>query len=415
MKRKWIGTGQDLLIILNNHLVLIAFAVMIMGMFRQDDHKLWLWSLLLSIPLIFYWARIKISNFFLFFALHLAIPAGFFFLPIHIVPKALMLFISSIYFIWSVKIRTRAEGCGEGVASPLFVIGALGIMMFIETTYLQSGWAKIYIAMAIIYLAGYFIHIFIRQYMRFLLVNESTAANIPEAEIFNKGFGQSFLFAAGVATFLVLTVNVEFLSYIVSWIGSILYMLLKFLLSGLSSTEEEVPQTPPVEFVPPDMGMFAEPTGKPSFFWIFLEKLFVIGGIIFIVGLVVLIIYAIVKGVWHLWNEFHKNPEIDEKQIDNGIDIREVCTIEKRKKEGSNLFAFLNNREKIRKIYRKQVLKNKIAIIKDSETQDLVYMTAKECCDRFEAEQLKKMYEKARYSADEIGADDVRTAKSGGR
>jgi len=94
-------------------------------------------------------------------------------------------------------------------------------------------------------------------------------------------------------------------------------------------------------------------------------------------------------GIRHLWKEFYKASEKEEKAY-SGIDIRETCTIEKTKKEGSNWFSFLNNREKIRKIYRKQVLKNKTVIIGDLVVENLGYMTAKECCDKFAAEQLQK-------------------------
>ena len=409
MKRKWIETGQDLLIIFINHLILIAFAMTAMGLFRQDEHKVWLWSVLLIIPLIFYVARIKLRNFFLFFALHVAVPVGIIFLPIHILLKLLMVFISMVYFIWSIRIRMQERGYGEGVVAPIFMTGALGVMLLIETSYSQKGWEGIYIAMAIIYAAGYCMYMFTSQYLRFLIVNESSAANIPESEIFHKGFRQTFMYMAGVVTLLVLTANVAWLSYIVSWLGDILLKVARFLFSGAGRTEEEMPITMPVEQIPPDMGMLGE-AGEPALIWVILEKLVMIAGALFMVGLIV---FGIVKGFQYLWKGFHKDAAKDEKKITTGIDIREACTIEKTKKEGNNWFSFLNNREKIRKIYRKQVLKNKTAIIGDLNTEDLGYMTAKECCDRFSAEQLKKMYEKARYSEAEITSEDVRAAKSG--
>ena len=41
------------------------------------------------------------------------------------------------------------------------------------------------------------------------------------------------------------------------------------------------------------------------------------------------------------------------------------------------------------------------------------YMTAKECCDRLAEQNLKQMYEKARYSIEDISAEDVRYARNG--
>ena len=126
-------TGQNLLIILLNHLVVIAFGVTAMGLLKQDDHKVWLWSLLLIIPLLFYWAEIKIRNFFLFYALHLAVPVVNIFLPVPLVSKFLMILISIVYFVWSIKIGIIGRGQGEGVLKPGFMTGALGVMLLVET------------------------------------------------------------------------------------------------------------------------------------------------------------------------------------------------------------------------------------------------------------------------------------------
>ena len=39
-------------------------------------------------------------------------------------------------------------------------------------------------------------------------------------------------------------------------------------------------------------------------------------------------------------------------------------------------------------------------------------MTAKECCDRLSEQDLKRIYEKTRYSTEDISAEDVRLARS---
>ena len=104
-----------------------------------------------------------------------------------------------------------------------------------------------------------------------------------------------------------------------------------------------------------------------------------------------------------------KNDENEELQT--GIDIRETCVIEKNKKEAADWFAFLKPREKVRKIYRKQVLKHKKDIIGENSSENLAYMTAEECCDKLSLEDLKLIYEKARYSAEEISAEDVKRIK----
>jgi len=415
MKRKWIEIGQDLLVILLNHLMLISVCVTAVGQFKDYDHKVWLWSVLLIIPIFFYWARIKISNFFLFVALHLAVPVAFLFLPIHIMSKVMMVFTGIVYLIWSIWIRVKERRHGEGLLRPAVMTGSLAVMLLIETFYSKNGWEGIFIAMAIIYAAGYYMYIFTSRYLRFLTVNESSVANIPEAEIFYRGLRQASLYTAGVTALLVLSSSAKWISSMDSWllsgIKNILIKFFKYLFMRSETTEETSGMQQLEELAPPDLSIFANDSG-PVLFWVVLEKIARVGVVLFLIGLVV---FGIVKGARSIWKGFHKSYVKDEKKINSGMDIRETCTIEKTQKVRNNLFSFLNNREKIRKIYRKQVLKHRTAIIGDLNAEDLEYMTAKECCDKFAAEQLKEMYEKARYSAEEIVSDDVRAAKSSGR
>lgn len=408
MRRKWIETGQDMLVILLNHLVMVSIGVTAMGMLEQDEHEVWLWSVLLAIPILFYWAQLKLHNFFLYYALHLAVPIVSIFLPVQIVAKFVMVFISMVYFVWSVKIGIKPRGRGEGVIGPIYMIVALGLMVLIETSYSQRGWEGVYIAIALIYASGYCMYIYLSQYLDFLIVNENSVENIPEVEIFNKGFCQAFTYIVGVVTFLALTAKVGWFSYIDSWIVSGTENIFLKIIKFLFLKEETSQEMPPMMSAEQDLSEL-ERLSKASEQALFLE---ILEKTIFISAIVIVAV-LLVFGLRYLWKEFHKRTVKEEKKLSGGIDIRETCTIEKKKREGNNWFSFLNNSEKIRKIYRKQVSKNKTAIIGDLQAEALEYLTAKECCDKFAAEQLKKMYEKTRYSREEITSDDVRAAKSG--
>ena len=72
----------------------------------------------------------------------------------------------------------------------------------------------------------------------------------------------------------------------------------------------------------------------------------------------------------------------------------------------------MNNRQKVRKIFRKRVLKNKKFLVGDRTEKQLEYLTAKECCERLSEQKLKIAYEKARYSNEEITAEDIRRLKN---
>ena len=107
---------------------------------------------------------------------------------------------------------------------------------------------------------------------------------------------------------------------------------------------------------------------------------------------------------------YGQNKSIDET-IEEGIDIREICEIEKRHKDVGQWHIFRSNRDKVRKIYQKQILKQKQYIIGEEDVRVLEYMTAKECCDTLAADKLKEIYEKVRYSNKDITPEDVRIAK----
>ena len=95
-------------------------------------------------------------------------------------------------------------------------------------------------------------------------------------------------------------------------------------------------------------------------------------------------------------------------------EVRESLIVEKREKDDDknrSFFSFLDNKEKIRKIYKKRVTKEKATIVGTLDTENLKYYTAKECCDKLDAQNLQDVYDKVRYSEEEITADDVKAAK----
>ena len=329
MIRKFIETMQDLLIILMNHLALIGFAMTVMGLFGQEQHYIWLWGILVAVPMVLYYVRVKIKNFLLFFALHLILPVIALMVPVWILPKIILLVIVLIYVVWSVYIRLRSKTMGEGVLKPLLVISVLGALTLVENLNNKMSWEWIYIALAMVYLAGYFIYNFINQYLRFLTVNESSAANIPEREIFSSGMKQTFLFMLGSVVVLFLTANVGWLAYIMSWLGRGLLAVIRFLVSGISGEEPEEIEPSVMESAPQDMGgMFAEEE-KTALIWIILEKFLMIAIGVFFIGLVV---FGIVMGFRYLWKYFHAGFKKEDEVLQSGIDIRETCIIEKKQK-----------------------------------------------------------------------------------
>ena len=143
-----------------------------------------------------------------------------------------------------------------------------------------------------------------------------------------------------------------------------------------------------------------------------LEIIAKIATIIAVVGVIAFVVFVVVV-IYRFLRKYFQKVEKEKKIVLNTIgDIREQCKISEKKRERNLFVGFLNNRDKVRKLFRKTIVKQKSQIIGTLSEEQLRFVTAKECCEKIQAEGLKQIYEKARYSDEEITAEDVRKAKA---
>lgn len=406
MKKRAIEIGCDLLLFFKNHCAIVAIAMTLTGVCRYDAPLFGVWMTLLGIPLYLYITRKKVQNFFLFFFVQLLPVAVACVVSAPIGIKLIALCMTVFYVISSIKIRL-AEIPQEVVFMPIVSIAIFGGAHIIEEFFLKNGWGYYYFFLTFLYVIAYFFYYFLERYLNFVLVNKNSASNIPEAEIFRSGMKQTGVYVACGVAIMLLCVNVEWLSYIIRLVGRGLLAVIRFFVSFLIQDTVKPETTQQAQGNRGDMAGFLE-KGEAHPFWIFLEK--VLMAAVF-VGIIAAIIVGLVKGYQFLRKNFRKI-EKKHQEVQNGLDIRESCEIERGSGERSRWFSFLNNTEKIRKMYRKRVLKSKILIVGTSGNKELEYLTAKECCDKISADSLKEIYEKARYSNESITADDVRTVRT---
>ncbi len=410
MKRKIIEMGTELLAIQMNHWIFIVLAVTILGLFNVERPYLGLWVLFGLVPVFLYIVRVKVHNFFLFFLLHFALFIAVFVIPAGLWIKLIMLTMVLIYAIWSIRIRLTSETSRTGLIVPLVAVIVIGALSLIQSTFIQKNWDKYYVLALFIYLICYFIYYFMSQYLHFLKVHATSTANIPEKAIFFSGIKQALFYTAGGMLVLLMTANIEWLSYVLSWLKQALIVVLRFLLSFMRGKEvEEITETIEQQAKPAeDMSGLME-GGETHIIWIILEKIVMAA---MAVGVVVLIVFALVKGYQYLWKHFHKVRSKKVQEDTETLDIREKCEIEKNNGKAFSFLSFLNNRDKVRKVYRKQVLKYKSSIIGDLNSKELEFLTAKECCEKISADTLQAVYEKARYSEESVTADEVKLVKA---
>lgn len=356
MKQERMQCIRDNLCILLNYLLFFTAVITISDLFQVENPNLLLWATLVVIPLgVFYLIKKE---------------------PILIPP-------------------------------PIFIF-LLGVMSLAEKIMTVHDWGIYYYVITFAYLIGYFLFYFTKKFLDFLKLNQNTASKIPVSDIFRNGLGLTGLFTACSCVILLVTANIDWVKAIADKIWSWILVILRYIFSEIETKpplagKEEITQKDP------QMGSSNMSDVIP------IETLESIRNIIIVMLIVTIIIglclfiyyiYFVIKGM--------EDSDIKNKKKENlaeNEDVREYCGIEKNIQRKAGSFLFRNNREKIRRLYQKKMIKRKKELIGEQEQQMLKYLTAKECCDKLSEQQLKLVYEKARYSEEILTAEDVKCAK----
>ena len=412
MKGKLIELLREFLVIQMNHWVIATFFITILGFFEKKASFLGVWLLLCVVPVCQYVIRKKIQNFFVFFLLHFLILTVIIVAPIdNIACKILSILMTVLYIAWSVHVKIMAKTVEEGPLHPIFAATVIGLSSILHDRLGHDDWNVFYIAAIICFFLCFYIYNFMERYMYFMSVNKFSASNIPEAEIFSSGMKQTLAYTAGGLVVFLLTANLEWFSYVVKTIGYGILGIIRFLLSLLGGSTEDLSEAEEHIFESAaDNSGFVAVEEEPFLLWKILEYIVLTAVTILIIAV---ILYGIVKLFRFLWKNFYSQTQSGEAKILSNMDVRETCVIEKEVRAlDMRVFGFKNNREKVRKLYKKEILKNKNTIIGDLETENLKNLTAKECCDKISAQKLQQIYEKARYSEDVITSEDLRTIRN---
>lgn len=355
MQRKYLEHAENILVIILNHILLVAVTVTLMDLFRAKSSYLWLLLATVLIPCALYFAKMMKK------------------------PRA--------------------------IPAPLTVV-LLGICSMAEKIQDKHHWEGYYLFFICSYLIGYYFLYFIRQFLETMRLNEKSAANVPEEIIFKSGLKQMFVYCTGSMLVFLFAANLDWFGKFMQSIGNIGLMLLRWIFSKIDFvTEEEIPNQVEEEVTPRPDGSTGEAV-SPEFDPENMRRALILFFVVTAIIAFIVIVYLIYK-YGRLYWERRNDTETEGVLRTNG-DIREKCEFVKNKKKREKWFVFFDNREKIRKRYRKRVLAGKRELIGEAETAQLAYLTAKECCERLSEEKLRAVYEKARYSEAEIIAEDVK-------
>lgn len=408
MKRSSITMIHDLLVLVLNHMLFMVISITGLGIFGKENPNIGLWIAtgLLSIALFF--ARVHISNRLLFYGIHAAILWATWMLPLEQVVKVFLLGNTIIYVILSVRNKMISKTGKTALIHPAFFFVVTAILSLWEMFVRNNQWEVIYIRMTFCYLIFYIIYFFVQQYLCFVESNEKNASNIPEQEMFLSGIKQTAVFAVGSSVILWISLNLDWFSKMMRKVGEWIVNMLRAFFSMFDFGVIEEVEKP----LPDKMEVHTNGIGEAILPEFVLEIIAKIATIIAVVGVIAFVVFVVVV-IYRFLRKYFQKVEKEKKIVLNTIgDIREQCKISEKKRERNLFVGFLNNRDKVRKLFRKTIVKQKSQIIGTLSEEQLRFVTAKECCEKIQAEGLKQIYEKARYSDEEITAEDVRKAKA---
>ncbi len=415
MKRHLLEFINEFLRIQMNHMTFFAAGMLLLGLFHTEGPGLAYWVLFSFLPLYHYILRRNIKNVFLFIFLHLPAPVLTAVYPFgHLGYRVVFLLLSVIYAVWSMVVKVKSPEEEEEIFHPIFVFVLIGGTSILLDVVWSNVWYSYFLGAAIYYIACYFVQTFIERYQDFLIVNQFSASNIPEKEIFTVGLRQTGVYTLIGLVLIFCTANVEWMAYMLRMLGRGLLAVIRVLLNLLAgdAPDEIPPEETIVNNAKQEFG-FGD-AGEPFLIWKILEYIVMFA---VTVGIVVAIIYGIYRFVRFILTNF-RDKGVEKAAVQSGIDIREYVSIERDEKGAFPFFRFRDNREKVRKAYKKYILKEKKQIIGDLEAQALNIYTAKECCNKLalntspDKKALQYIYEKARYSEQEISAEDLSLLKT---
>lgn len=408
MDQERITAFRELLVTQMNHWALYPLVMTAAGLTDMEYIPLWQWILCSLAPFVFFFVR-RYTNGFLMLALsHAGMWICFWLLPSpNLIMKAALQVFLTCYLIYSLFLRIARRDRLDGSMHPGMTLGITAAALMLLHYHGQKRWDIYYVITLILCMGLHFLHYYLEQYLRFLVVNDSSAGHIPEKEIFRSGIGLAALYTAAGMVILLLTADIGWLGKIAGFFKMLLVWLLKLLPRGFGEDDvSETPQKAAAErgFTPPLENQ------EPFWLWELMEKLLLAA---FFLLLAAVVLWGIWKLVQFLAARFRTSLKIESTELKTVRDVREKCGIERRKSDKTPFFSFLTVQDRIRRIYKKKIWSSRFELEGDGNAEALKILTARECCGRLKAQSLSQVYEKARYSNETCTAEDIKKAKHG--
>ncbi len=386
--------------------------------------------LLLVVPVYLYFFRQHIRNFFLFFLGHAA--AFLILIPLASMQQASAAAVgvsetgeAASFAIWMVVFSAPAvlinvgysvldrfkELSKQATVGGVIAMGVYYAAVYLALEYLNLGLPTVlkpyYLIAALVTGLAYFIDLHTHNVDE-TLNNVEEMLNQPAAKIRRTNNRFMGWFAAIMVVLAVLAVVFRLDQALLKFITSAWSLILMGIRAFFSLFNHDAPPSedslPPEDIQPSgrdDMGGL--PAGESSPFWEFMSVI-LIGAVA--IGVVAAIIYAAYR--FYRWYYTHRVKTVTADEYEETTDYMEESAV-KPPKTGSFLDLFrLPNDKKVRKLYYKKLSgpMKEGRVVKPSDTPEEVLVKM----PKAGIETLSEVYEKARYSNEEITKEDVKRA-----
>lgn len=424
-------TIRDILDIVLNFLLVLCVEVVIGAVAGLDTIPVYLLCLPAAAPFLFYAARKWVGNLPLFLGIHAAVVGLLFYLggffPAPILWKIVYTAIGLIYAVYSIYVRVTPNRIVPGKKSVLgAAIVTIATFFFCDYVNSETGCVRV-LWILFIWILGYLLEKYLENFLFYVSMNRKSAGVMPEKSIFQSGAAMVGAYSGICVLLLILcsrTPLLSRLSEMVRWIGiRILRLFFGFLsLFGRESgetiqkAEEEVQQMEPMM----EMGEI----GEPSVLAEILNQVFITAASLAIIAGIVLFVVWLVR---FLIRGFYGRKR-EKREIVREDFTEEEERLEIFKKQRTVKLPFIGGTpaRRVRRIFKKTVLE-----VWQKEEEDnpaaICAKTARELTagpqkrglmagmeegqEKPEAwDKLVSLYERARYTAEELTREDVKEA-----
>ena len=376
---------------------------------------MWKLALLAILPFGFYLIRRFVNNIALFFVLHLLWAAWPILIATNLTEKIIFLITAVVYCAVSIYFKVTKHALEDGVLYVAMTALLAIVAYFFSASISGESKAMSIAILAIVYVVYFVIHEYMTGYINYIRNNEVSNQSIPKKHIFKTSISALLGFTTLFVGFSLLVLRANWFSGVIDKIRALIEKFIIWLLSfapdameqawwgeGSQNVDEvyqNVTHLEPKNELPPEVN---EAVGN----------IVTVGAYIIAVVVVLALAYAIFRAIVAAFKVKH---EENEEEI---VLVKEKVTkINKKEREKKAKESHFSKDKKIRKMYEDIVWKKNLGPKPDKNEKAIVanrlsHQTPKEQCRYLlSGEAIRRMYEKARYSGQEMTKDDVRAMK----